>query len=185
VALLIAVWVAWPIALQEYLPQDLVTQRILEDQNMKGRLALDQFALTMVPRYPLGLGQTLMSPIYHAEAYLYGIPIARGMAPTVHNGFLSGFVRFGWLGGLAFAGLLLGSCWFFVRHASLQQKVSWGPAIFAITAVLYNLTEDFAQFQGQPWMVFAILMGYYATLYPCAAKGTLTPVRPVAHDGGF
>jgi O-antigen ligase len=92
-----------------------------------------------------------------------GLPMNGRIAYTIHNGFLSAFVRFGWLGGLAFGGFMLTSFWFCVRRSAPTKPESWAAALIVATVIIYNLTEDFGVFAGQPLMVFAIFLGYYSS----------------------
>ncbi len=158
-------WIPWQSLIFSKLPSDFIYGRLLVD-TLTLRLQFNIFAFSLLPKYPFGLGYTVLSPIYTSEYFLAGLPRAAGGIPyTIHNGFLSAAVRFGIGGGLAFGGMLVGFLFAFGRHISSSRSTELMPFLFCMIFVLYNVTQDFAFPESQVALIFALLMGYFTFAY--------------------
>jgi O-antigen ligase len=160
-ALVFVLWVPWSDLAYRYLPHELVKGRLFED-TLTGRVAFNEFALSLIPRHPLGLGETIGSPVYTQEYFKYGFPPEPdGVAYTVHNGFLSATVRYGIAGGLAFGCMLLGFLLVPARRATAANAETFILPLIAAVLILYNVTEDFSSPGGQTMLIAGLLMGYF------------------------
>jgi O-antigen ligase len=161
IVLVFMIWVPWSELFPRYLPQEFVAGRLLED-TLTGRLAFNRFAVSLIPKYPLGLGETIASPVYNQEFYNYGLGLrSGGIGYTVHNGFLSATVRFGIAGGLAFGCMLFGFLLVSARRAVASNSETLIVPLIAAVLILYNLTEDFASAGGQTILIGGLLMGCF------------------------
>ena len=71
IVIVLMIWVPWSELVPRYLPQEFVRGRLLAD-TLTARLAFNEFAVSLIPQYPLGLGETIGSPVYNQEFYNYG-----------------------------------------------------------------------------------------------------------------
>ncbi len=161
IVLVLMIWVPWSELLPRYLPQAFVTGRLLAN-TLTARLAFNEFAVSLIPQYPVGLGETIASPIYNQEFYNYGLDLrSGGIGYTVHNGFLSAAVRFGIAGGLAFGCMLFGFLLVSARHAVSSHEETFIVPLIAAVLILYNLTEDFSAAGGQTILIAGLLLGCF------------------------
>ncbi len=165
--LAVVVWIPWSEVIARYLPVDFVTGRLFAD-TLTNRLGFNELAISLLPKYPLGLGATVESPVYNREFYDFGLGVgAGGIGYTVHNGFLSAAVRYGIAGGIIFACMLFGYLAFSARRAVVfNSETLILPLVMAIL-ILYNLTLDFSAANGQIVLIVGWLLGCLAgqTLY--------------------
>ncbi len=171
--LALVIWMPWSEIVSYYLPQKFVTGRLMAD-TLSDRIAFNEFAVWLMPKYPLGLGETIGSPIYNQEFYNYGLDLrSGGIGYTIHNGFLSAAVRFGIAGGLAFGGMLFSFLVVSARRAVTSNLETFILPLLAAVLILYNLTEDFAATTGQIILLGGWLMGCFVghTLYQERRQG--------------
>jgi hypothetical protein len=172
IVLVFVLWVPWPDLVPRYLPQELVTGRLL-DNTLSGRLAFNELAVSLITKYPLGLGETIDSPVYNQEYYNYGLRFGPGgIGYTVHNGFLSAAVRSGIAGGLAFGCMLFGFFLVSARRAVASNLETFILPLIVAVLILYNLTEDLSSASGQTLLIGGWLMGCFVgqNLYPSSRK---------------
>ncbi len=155
-------WLPWQDILFSFLPASFIYGRLLNN-TLSIRLTLNTFALSLLTKYPLGLGYTSLSPVYNNNYFQAGLPVlSNGTGLVIHNGFLSAAVRFGIGGGLAFIGMLIGFLLSFKRHSYFSNPVSFIPLFLTGIFILYNLTQDFAFPESQVALIFSLLLGYYS-----------------------
>jgi hypothetical protein len=70
-AFVLVLWVPWSDLAYRFLPQELVKGRLLED-TLTGRLAFNEFAISLIPKYPRGW-RTIGSRLY-SKYFKYGFP---------------------------------------------------------------------------------------------------------------
>lgn len=176
IVLVLMIWVPWWEPVLRSLPERLLTDRLSAD-TLTIRQAFNEFAVWLIPRYPLGLGDTVASPIYNQEFYNYGLSLrSSGVGYTVHNGFLSAAVRYGIAGGLAFGCMLFGFLFVSARRAAVSNAETFILPLLAIVLILYNLTEDFSSAGGQTILIAGLLMGCFVgqNLYRSASNNQNT-----------
>lgn len=171
IVLVIAAWVPWSELLATYLPPEFLRDRLLSD-TLTGRLSFNEFGISLLPKYPFGLGATTDSPVYNQEYYDFGLAlrvnniggyrVPTGIGYTVHNGFLAAAIRFGLVGGLAFGGMLFGCLIFSVRHLVASNCRTSILLLIVAVIILYNLTEDFSSANGRATLLGVWLMGSFA-----------------------
>jgi O-antigen ligase len=161
------IWVLGSELVRVYLPQELLTDRLSAD-TLTARLSFNELAVSLIPKYPLGLGETVASPVYNQEFYNYGLDLSSsGRGYTVHNGFLSATVRFGIAGGLAFGCMLFGFLLASARRAVASNMETFILPLIVAVLILYNLTEDFSSASVHTILIAGFLMGCFVgqTLY--------------------
>ena len=161
IVLVFMMWVPWSEQVLRYLPQEFVTGRLLAD-TLTSRLDFNELAVSLIPKYPLGLGETIASPVYNQEFYNYGLGLRpNGTGYTVHNGFLSATVRFGIAGGLAFGCMLFGFLLVSARRAVASNAETFILPLIVAVLILYNLTEDFSSVGTPTVLIGGWLMGCF------------------------
>ena len=182
--LVLMLWVPWSDLALRFLPQELVRGRLLED-TLTVRLAFNEFAVSLIPKYPLGLGETIASPVYTREFYNYGLRLgSNGLAYTVHNGFLSAIVRYGIAGGLAFGCMLFGLLLVSARRATASNAETFILPLIVAVLILYNMTEDFSSTGGQTILIGGLLMGCFVGQNLDRSSTNNRHIIPADHWGG-
>lgn len=143
------------------------------DMLMRGRLFANtvderinyyKFALEMMQKYPLGIGD-YNTGVYAKEVYDRSTGLASSIVPSlvIHNGFLSVGVKTGFLGFILFISFVLASIIHFFKNSIQKGKFWLAPLMIMIIFLLQNLTNDFSSLGSQKCLTIALLVGGYVS----------------------
>ena len=112
------------------------------DQGPQGRFGGQLKALQIIAANPLGIGALSFGNVYHHE--------------EPHNVYLSMFLNAGWIGGMAYFGMVIGTIFMAFRHA-MRANRSQGIFIVILAAFIATATEGWIV-DTDHWRHFFVLL---------------------------
>lgn len=142
----------------------LVSQRV-EDNTLGVRGNLNEFALGMIQKYPLGIGD-YSSSLYIQESYNNNIPLVEGNPLVVHNGFLSAGVLYGIAGMIAFTLFMITTLIHYVKRNILATNIGLMIVLTLMCFLIINMTNDLSFFGDRINLFIGFLLGSVLSLNP-------------------
>jgi len=142
----------------------LVSQRV-EDNTLGVRGNLNEFALGMIQKYPLGIGD-YSSSTYIQETYNFSIPLVEGSPLIVHNGFLSAGVLYGIAGMIAFTLFMITTLIHYMKRNILATNIGLMIFLTLMCFLIINMTNDLSFFGDRINLFIGFLLGSVLSLNP-------------------
>lgn len=177
IVLLGLVLISWTNITSQGFLDTLINDRLLVD-NTTIRMVLNEFALKLIIKYPLGIGD-YFTEVYDKEAIANQIVMLDYGALRIHNGYLAAGVKYGVLGLLAFSIFLFSTALFFIRRKVALDWRWYVPVISTMVILLFNLTQDFSFLGNQVLIIWAILLGSFISIMNKGEKVNLVPMNQV------
>lgn len=112
------------------------------DVGQGGRFQLQEYALSSLLDYPLGMGP-------HEFARIYGL--------QQHNVYLQAFVVYGWIGGISYILLIVATL--LVGLRAVMVRAPWQNALIVSFATFVGLAGEGAIIDTDHWRHFFLLLG--------------------------
>jgi O-antigen ligase len=161
IIVILALLVVVNLPLQRNYPGSFLDQMInqrVEDNTLDVRMTLNEYAIKMIQKYPLGIG-AYSSSIYIQEAYNNSIDFVEGSPLIVHNGFLAIGVLYGIAGMGAFALFMLTTLIHYLQKNIRSTKIGFVAALVVISFLLINMTQDLSFMGEKSGLFLGLLIG--------------------------
>jgi len=169
--------ISWTNVTSQGFLDTLINERLLVD-NTTIRMDLNEFAVELIKKYPLGIGD-YFTEIYDNEARLNQIDTLDYGALRIHNGYLAAGVKYGVLGLLTFSIFLFSTALFFIRRRVELDWMWYVPVISILVIVIFNLTQDFSFLGNSATILWALLLGSFVSIINKRKEVNLVPVHQV------
>lgn len=137
---------------------DQLIRNRVEDDTLGVRMRYNRFALEMLEKYPLGIGD-YGSKLYRKEAYKQALDEINGNTLIIHNGFLSAGVQYGIAGMLIYILFLVSTLIHALQREQTEKNIKLMIALVVITVCIYNMTQDFSSLGNQIGIFLGLLLG--------------------------
>ena len=174
----VAVFIVLNMPLQQDNLGNFVKQMInlrVGDNTWDVRLNYNQFAIHMLQKYPLGIGD-YASDVYLREAYKQSMDFFQGAPLIIHNGFLSAGVIYGVAGMIAFTLFTLTTLLHYLQEELLSTNIGFMIVSVMVSFILINTTQDFSYLGNQICIFLGLLIGAALSLdsFPMPVQKPLT-----------
>jgi hypothetical protein len=130
----------------------------VEDNTWEIRLSYNRFAMDMIQKYPLGIGD-YDSDVYVREAYKMSMDFLEGSPLIVHNGFLSSGVLYGVTGMATFTLFILATLSHYFSRELRSKNIGIVIVLIMILFVFINMSQDFSFLGNQIGLLLGLLIG--------------------------
>lgn|GEM_PF-5860733 len=137
--------------------EEMINVRV-EDNTWDVRLTYNQFAIDMLQKYPLGIGD-YTSGIYYRETYKMSLDFMEGTPLIVHNGFLSAGVVYGVAGMVSFILFIISLLIHYLKKGLWLSNIGFMVALIMLSFFIINMTQDFSFLGDTIGLFFGLLIG--------------------------